>query len=201
MNSIKFFEYPGQYPACTPHQIPVDGRFSVVDESPNSVAIRFESTNNVAVIPLGGLIHDRVKRLRSGDPEHWYCVAVARAGEVLRDGRKIVDVRTKTRMFLDDNSMVHTDFKGGPSGLRPKSRPAYLKWRALMRSDADICLDWCDYENFEAWYLKHRPDDGQRWSLRSRSEIYAPHCCGFDRRVDQPTEGAAIVDGIFTRDF
>lgn len=195
MKRLEILKYPEQNPeAPRTNSVPVDGSYTILDVRPEGVAIRFTDTGNVAILSVGDVIHDRVKRAKSGDAEYWYSVAVNLRGLEYPCGRTVVDVLSKTRVLLSDGTFVPLGYSGSTDRSIVRSRPAYLKWRALTNRSPE----WDSFPTFEQWYIDHRPRVG-RWALRSACGYFSPETCGFDNRLDLPVVGVPLRGGVYKR--
>lgn len=192
---------PGQKPAqARTGEVPIDGRYEILGGDESHVVLRFENTGNVVAVYYGQVIRDKMKRNASGDDEHWYNVAVALCGYEYPNGKRVVDVLSKSKVILDDGSCVRIDYVGS---AEPKkfvhSRPAYLRWRTLMKQPDSVAVEWREFSTFQDWYIANHPNDGRRWALRTVTGAYGPDTCGFDDRMDLASAGERVEGGAVLR--
>lgn len=196
---IIFYPPPSSPELARTKYAPIDGEFTVIDSNEDGVAVRFSETDNVAIFGWGEVVFDRVKRKRSPDPEKWYRTAVALLGHQYPDGTKICDIWSKSRVFLDNGRVVCIDHRGALPGIIVHCRPAYLRWRDLMKEPSVVEDTWHDFMKFQSWYMRTKPKGSKRWSLRSVDGTYGPNSCGFDDRLDLPSLGATVRYGRIVR--
>ena len=200
MKDLVFFYPPRSSPeAARTKSVPIDGDFEILKSTDEGAAVRFIKTNNVVIVREGDLIFDRVKRKRSPDPETWYRTAVSLQGFKYPNGLSVVDVWSSTRVFLDNGDVVGLGYKGAIRTATVQCRPAYLKWRDIMKKPDTVADQWKDFEMFQHWYMRTRPEGSKRWNLRSVDGTYGPDSCGFDDRLDLPALGATILYGRVDR--
>ena len=201
MKDIVILAKPAQKPAqARTGEVPIDGRYEVLGVDESHVVIQFENTGNVVSVYYGQVIRDKMKRNASGDDEHWYNVAVSLRGYEYPNGKRVVDVLSKSKVILDDGSCVPLGYVGAEGRKKfIHSRPAYLRWREIMKQPDNVAVEWREFEAFQDWYTAHRPEDGKRWSLRTVTGRYGPDTCGFDNRLDLQSVGERLVCGVVVR--